>query len=248
MKRLVQHAGTGAVLSLVGLLAAGPLAAAPPAPSAQSGADLVRAVEKRYASARTLTATFSQAYRSAAMGQEVVEGGRLWVKRPGRMRWDYRAPDKKVFLFPGDGTWIAYAPLQAQATRGAAPLDAPHVRLLLGEGSLLEAFDAEEVALREPAVPGSRQVKLTPRKPLDGVALAYLELDPTTLAVARVLVVDPAGNESDLRLSRTKENADVRDAVFDFKVPPGVEVRDVAPHPAAGPADDGGAGSRGDGS
>jgi outer membrane lipoprotein-sorting protein len=69
-------------------------------------------------------------------------------------------------------------------------------------------------------------------------AMVYLELDPVTSSVSRVLTIDSLGNESDLLLSRMKENVDVKDDVFDLRLPPGVEVRDdtaSAAPPEGGP-------------
>jgi outer membrane lipoprotein carrier protein len=192
-----------------------------------SAEDLVHAVEKRYAAIHTLTANFTQTFRSGELGQSVVERGRIFVRRPGRMRWDYREPEKKIFVVDEDGTTLSYVPADLTAVRARLPADAPHLDLLMGRSNLLEDFAAGEVTLKDPAFPGSRALKLVPRRPMEGIEMVYLEIEPRLLTVERVLVMDPLGNESDLVLDRVTENAVVRPDVFDVRVPPGVSVRDA---------------------
>jgi outer membrane lipoprotein carrier protein len=211
------------------LAALAPVGSAANAPAARIPAsDLVKAVEHRYASIRTLSANFRQTFRSGELGQEVVEQGRLFVRRPGQMRWDYRQPEKKIFVVEKDGSTLAYLPADMTAVRGQLSGNAPHLRLLLGESDLLAAFAATDVQLKDPAFAGSRQVKLVPREPMEGIEFVYLEVDPRLLTVGRVLVMDSLGNESDLVLDKVVENAVVRPDAFDVRIPPGVAVQAAA--------------------
>ena len=171
---------------------------------------------------------FTQTFRSAATGQQLVERGRIWVKRPGQMRWDYRQPEKKVFIVHADGTTLSYVPADYTAVKGRIPADAPHLRVLLGDSHLLDGFAATTVQLKQPVFPSSRQIKLTPRKPTDGVEVVYLEVDPSTMGVQRALVIDALGNESDLVLERITEDARVQDDVFVLQLPSGITVRDTS--------------------
>ena len=140
----VAHAAVSVGHSLLVLLLAGSSGSNPAARSVASAtaadtgdaARLLREVESRHAKARTLSASFTQSFRSAALGQEVVERGRLFVKRPGRMRWDYRHPDKKVFVVSPDGSTLTYVPADLMAVRSRIPAEAVHLKLLLGESDL----------------------------------------------------------------------------------------------------------------
>lgn len=212
-----------ALAALVGGLAGGARAAGDP----EAAQQLLRHVEERHARLQTLSADFTQTFRSAAIGHEVVETGRIFVKRPGRMRWDYRRPDKKVFLIQADGTTLAYVPADRSAVRSRIPADAPHLRLLLGESDLSGDFQVEEVTLKSPRVPGTRHLRLTPRGTLGEIDLVYLEVDPDTYRVARVLIVDREGNESDLVLARVREDVPLRDSAFEVRLPRSIHVRDL---------------------
>ena len=209
-------------LSLIALL----LLAAAPSVGAAEADDLVRRLERHFAGLGSLSASFEQVYRSKATGQEVVEHGRLFVKRP-LVRFDYRKPDKKVFLVEADGSVLAYVPADRSAARTDSAAEAPHLRLLRGESGLLEDFSVREVTLKDPAVSGSVQLKLVPRRPTAEVDLVYLELAADARTLHRVLVLDALGNESDLRLERVKENPHLRDSTFVLDLPSGVRVRDL---------------------
>ena len=79
----------------------------PAAPSAAPGPDtgtargLVERLEAHHARTTDLVARFTQSYRSGMLGREVVERGVLSVKRPGRMRWEYKDPEEKLFVSDG---------------------------------------------------------------------------------------------------------------------------------------------------
>jgi len=71
--------------------------------------------ESRYQSATRLQATFLERYREN--GRLVrVESGDAYFLRPGKMRWDYQAPEKNTFVVDGKYVWF-YAPADHTATR-----------------------------------------------------------------------------------------------------------------------------------
>ena len=55
-----------------------------------------------------LQGEFEQILRSGALGAGIRESGRLWVERPGKMRWDYLDPENKIAILDGSRTllWI----------------------------------------------------------------------------------------------------------------------------------------------
>jgi outer membrane lipoprotein carrier protein len=72
-------------------------------------------LEARYGGARTLEAKFLERYLEN--GQLVrAEAGNAYFLRPGRMRWDYEAPEKNTFLVDGKYVWF-YSPADHTATR-----------------------------------------------------------------------------------------------------------------------------------
>jgi len=76
---------------------------------------IVHRLETRYRSARTLQATFLERYTEN--GRVVrIEAGIAYFRRPGKMRWEYEAPEKNLFLVDGKSAWF-YVPADHTVTR-----------------------------------------------------------------------------------------------------------------------------------
>src|SRR5438876_4928427 len=75
---------------------------------------IARAVDNHYNHLQTLHAEFTETYRGA--GIERTESGSLWLKKPGKMRWEYRFPKEKLFLSDGKDAWF-YLPGDRQVRR-----------------------------------------------------------------------------------------------------------------------------------
>lgn len=99
------------LLKLLALLLAAGVCAARTQADVRS---VARAVDNRYNHLRTLQAEFTETYRGA--GIERTESGTLWLKKPGKMRWEYRSPREKLFLSDGKDAWF-YVPGDRQVRR-----------------------------------------------------------------------------------------------------------------------------------
>jgi len=92
-----------------------PYAAATPQSQALASSSAVHLLETRYASVRTLQVNFLERYTQN--GKFVrAEAGIAYFLRPGKMRWDYEAPEKNTFLVDGTYSWF-YSPSDRTATR-----------------------------------------------------------------------------------------------------------------------------------
>jgi outer membrane lipoprotein carrier protein len=76
---------------------------------------LLTLFESHYTAAQTLQATFLERYRENGEVSR-VEAGDAYFLRPGKMRWDYQAPEKNTFLVDGKYVWF-YSPADHTATR-----------------------------------------------------------------------------------------------------------------------------------
>src|SRR5208282_3653063 len=65
---------------------------------------LARAVDAHYNHLRSLQSDFTEIYRGD--GPERVESGTLWLKKPRKMRWEYRSPKEKLFISDGQAVWL----------------------------------------------------------------------------------------------------------------------------------------------
>lgn len=213
------------ILVLLFTLGLATAAAAPPtAPDVKAVAD---AVDRRYNALRSMRAEFTEIYRGA--GLERIESGTLWLKRPGKMRWEYRHPREKLFLADGKHAWF-YVPGERQARK--APLKKlddlrSPLRYLLGKTKLAKEFDGLAVAEGAPAARGNFLLRGTPRGMADRVASVLLEITPES-RIARLVIDEVDGSTTEFRFADTAENVLVSDDRFRLSLPPDVEVVESA--------------------
>jgi outer membrane lipoprotein carrier protein len=218
---------TAVLLASVPVLAAAEPPAAPTASSSLSSAAapdaanaLARRIGQRHQRVADLTARFVQTYRSGMLAQEVVERGVVSLKRPGRMLWEYKDPEKKTFVSDGK-TFYFYVPADRQViVRDQAGQRGIPALLLSGRDDLLEEFDA---ALEPPPASGLQRLRLTPRKADPEVERVFLDVDGAD-RIRAVRVRDVQGNESRFEFDAIRENVGLPDRLFRFEVPRGVEV------------------------
>jgi len=188
-----------------------------------SAADLAARVQAHYAQVRDFTASFTLSQSSALLPRPTTERGSVKVKKPGRMRWLYTA-DKKEFV--ADGSMLySFFPRDKYVNVNPLPKgeDASTALLFLtGRGDLARDFTST-LDGDQPA--GEWRLNLKPKaKQTDFTSLA-LEVERTTLALRGITVVDDQGGTSRFRFEGLKENVGLADRDFEFKIPPGVEVR-----------------------
>lgn len=196
-------------------------ALASPAPSAPSipAHDLARRLEQRHRSAGDLTARFVQTYRSGLIGREVVERGVVSIKQPGRMRWEYQKPEKKTFVSDGK-TFYFYVPADRQVIiRDQAGDRGVPALLLSGQGNLLQQFEAGV----EAAPAGRSRLRLVPRKPDPEIEKILVDVDAEA-RIRAIQVFDAQGNLSRFDFDEIRENVGLKDRLFRFQIPSGVEV------------------------
>ena len=187
---------------------------------------VAQAVDEHYNQLRSLEAEFTETYRGAGMDR--VESGTLWLKKPGKMRWEYRSPRDKLFLSDGKDAWF-YVPGDKQArktpVRKLEDLRSP-LGFLLGKTKLekeLQALGfAPDVA---PLEPGNLVLRGVPRALGDRVSQVLLEIDPQK-QIVRIQVDEVDGSTTEYRFRNQKEGVAIDDRQFRFEPPPGVETID----------------------
>jgi outer membrane lipoprotein carrier protein len=188
---------------------------------------LVTGLQKKYNKLRTLSVDFTQIYNSPSDGTR-REAGRLLLKKPGRMRWDYTFPENKLFVSNGR-VMYEYVPTDNYATktsvREADDMRAPFM-FLLGRGNLRGEFKLIEFAKESPVRAGNKVLRMIPKRTQEFREL-MIEVEPNSLQLARLSFIDSDGSRSDFLFSNVRENTPARTELFFFKAPPGVEVREI---------------------
>jgi outer membrane lipoprotein carrier protein len=188
---------------------------------------LVLSLQSKYSKLRSMAADFTQVY-SAPGERTRRESGRLLLKKPGRMRWDYTTPETKLFVSNGRVIY-EYVPADKYATKSSVKesddLRAPFM-FLLGRGNLRRDFKLIEFAHEAPVKAGNKVLKLVPKRAQDFSEL-MIEIEPVSLQIKRLSFIDDDQGRSDFIFSNISENVTASASQFSFKAPPGVEVREI---------------------
>jgi outer membrane lipoprotein carrier protein len=209
--RSLRRAATGLALGL--LLAAGRAAADAPADAAA-----LATVEHALAALDSVRAEFVQ----QVVGQDGAPGeraaGTLYLKRPGRFRWDYSQPRQ---LIVSDGEWLwLYDPELEQATvrKVRDTLSQTPAMLLSGEARVSEGF----VVTAAGRADGLDWVRLVPRQ--SDTDFRELRLGFAGEVLKRMEFADKLNQLTRVELTKIERNAHLSDALFHFVAPPGVDV------------------------
>lgn len=195
-------------------------------PADQSPADLAQALQRRYDRIKDFSTDFVHAYRGGVLNKKLTERGRLLVKKPGKMRWEYTAPERKLFV--SDGVkFYSYLPDDKQVIVSAVPADdnaSTPALFLTGKGNLTRDFVPSFADMPADLPAGARGLKLVPKTPQPDYDWLILAVDPSTLALKGLVTVDAQGGISGFSFVNLKENVGLADKEFDFKVPRGVDL------------------------
>ncbi len=140
--------------------------------------DTARALQEKYDRVRDFTANFTHAYQGGVLKKSLSESGTVEVKKPGRMRWDYSQPEKKLFVSDGHKIY-SYVPADKQVIVSSVPPEdqaTTGVLFLAGKGNVTRDF----------------KVSYAPGGSDDTWAL---RLDPKS-AAARLRLADPGGRST----------------------------------------------------
>jgi outer membrane lipoprotein carrier protein len=229
---------------LVGILAVSPAtdSISQTVPSAKS---LARLLEEHYRHPQTLRAVFLERY-SEGQKQSRIESGTVYFKRPGRMRWEYDSPEKKLFLADGKNVWF-YVPYDHTVTkapvRESSDWRTP-LALLTGKVELARLCSRVDL-IEQQGVPASHAVlrcwpkgekkapaQTEPSQPVEGppgdadFTEVLLEVDTSSGELARIEIRQPGGIELEYRFGDWQVDIALADDMFRFQVPAGVAVVD----------------------
>ena len=182
---------------------------------------VVEQLQRTYQTANTLLADFEQIYTYSVYQRTQTSKGRLFIKKPGKMRWDYSSPETKVFVSNGDVLWV-YEPSKAQAyKRPLKDAELPiAIRFLMGEGNLLDEFSAKLGTVTDTTITAI----LTPKQTKTQYKELRLVVNRKDFMVVETLITDPVNNTNRVRFSALKTNESLPDRGFEFTPPKGVKV------------------------
>lgn len=200
--------------------------------------EVVKKIQARYEQTKDLQAEFRQVTTIEGFATPLKSSGIFMIKKPGRLRWDYREPDVQEIYVNGNELMM-YVPQHKQVLVGKltqmAASQAP-LQLLQGAARLDEHFETQATPGGERGEGGIPLVTLIPRdagpESVKTVTRIVVEAQPKTYFIKTVSIHEVSGNIATFEFMNLQPNTGLKGVLFDFVVPAGVE---VVKAPALGP-------------
>ncbi len=190
-----------------------------------TGEQVLAEIQRRYQTTHDLEASFVQEYAGKVMSKVQRSEGKVYFKKKGMMRWDYKSPNQKL-ISNGQTLWFfqpddhqVFVSEVSKVVGERTPL-----AFLAGEGDLRREFDLNQ--FNESVFAGESHwvLELIPKEPSATLAKLVLTVDKKNHYVQQAEVVDGLGNVTRTRFFNIRTNLSLPDSLFQFTVPPGVEV------------------------
>ena len=236
--------GVAAVALVTAVVAAPQSSSSPPANPAKSIAKLL---DSRYRNLKTLRAVFLERY-SEGSRESRVESGTVYFRKPGRMRWEYDSPEKKLFIADGKTVWF-YVPADRTVTKAPVKESSDWrtpLALLTGKADLSRLCSRVDLIEPKGTPAGHVVLRCLPRgekepKPAAGSSSAgdptqlpgagdfidvLLEVDSSNGDLADVRIRQAGGIEMEYRFGDWQQGMNLPDDMFQFHPPNGVAIVD----------------------
>ena len=185
-------------------------------------------VQRQYEITNDIQAAFIQIALIKSIPQEKQSQGRVFFKKPAKMRWEYTDPEQHLLVSDGRTMWYYVAEDQQVIIQDAADAygSKTPITFLSGMGKLQNDF---YINLLPPSdgttqlVSGYR-LELLPKQPQSDLAKLIVTVDPATYQIVHTAVYDPYGNITDVYLQEIQINTSPTDELFHFDIPEGVDV------------------------
>ena len=192
--------------------------------------EVVKQLQARYEKMKDLQADFSQKTKIEGFERPVTSSGKVYIKKPGRLRWDYLDPATEQIYVNQEDVKV-YVPEHKQVLVGKltqmAASKAP-LALLQGAAKLDESFEIEPTRGKDRGVGGMPLITLIPKakeqESTQNLQKIVVEVFPKTYFIRTVSLHEVSGNVAVFEFSNLKPNLGLGNEVFDFKTPADAEV------------------------
>lgn len=189
------------------------------------GQEILEIIQNQYTNTFDLEANFSQEYIGKVMRQPQKGEGKVYFKKRGMLRWDYQIP-KQQLISDGQTLWF-YQPEENQVVVSDVSKMIKEFGFLTGEGDLRRDFKLIETKEQSSKKEGNFILELIPRETHPSLTKVVLTVDKRTYLVIQTDIFDGLGNVTRTRFSEIRTNVKLPNTLFQFVIPPGVEILKV---------------------
>jgi len=186
---------------------------------------VLKEVEKRY-TASQFSADFLQESTIKSMEITDFASGRLYVRYPGMMRWEYEKPERQVIVTDGKKLWI-HRPQDNQVMVGDAPVffrDGKGASFLSDIGLVRKKFN---IQLARAEGEYLYELKMKPIEVMAGVSEIRLFVTPRAYHIARIVTLNDYGDDTRIDIINPQFNVTLEPSLFSFDIPPGADVQKI---------------------
>lgn len=169
------------------------------------------------------TAGFFQLSTIKAMDISDEATGKIFVKRPGKMRWEYEKPERQMIITNGQRLWV-YRPEDNQVMLGKSPAffsDGKGAGFLADIKVLRRKFNITQAISDDNLL---YALKLQPIESSADLSEIYLYISKKTFEVKTVVTYNVYGDETRIDLINSLFDRIPDDALFTFTIPEGTDV------------------------
>jgi outer membrane lipoprotein carrier protein len=177
---------------------------------------LLLEVQTQYQKSSGVQAEFTQATDIKATRQLKRAKGRIWIKRPNKLRWETLEPDPNILVSDGKTFWF-YTPPFDKDERGQVIIKkTAQVQTQFLNALLSGSFDFEK-GTTSIENRGSNAFLLKPKSGTAGdVQIAQITIDPTKKTITEVILTHTSGNQTTIKLQQVDLNAKLDEKLFKF--------------------------------
>ena len=167
----------------------------------------------------TYSARFEQTVLDEGLNTLEESGGRMWISRPGRFRWEYDPPYEQLIVGDGKKIWMYDVELEQVTVRDSrGALGETPAALLAGDGKLKDKFSIKVLNTQGKIA----WLRLTPKK--KDAAFEDIRVGFEGRILRTMELVDGLGQVTRIRFLDAQENPELTQVSFVFEPPPGVDV------------------------
>ena len=186
---------------------------------------ILKELEKRYTGSQ-FSADFLQESTIKAMEITDFASGRVYVRYPGMMRWEYEKPERQAIITDGNKLWI-YRPMDNQVMTGNAPVffrDGKGASFLSDIRLVRQKFT---ITAHPPENEYLYELRLVPREKTLNISQIRLYVVPRAFTIARIVTLDDYGDDTRIDIVNTQFNVELDPALFKFDIPKGADVQKI---------------------
>ena len=187
--------------------------------------EVIDRVQERYEKTKNFQADFTQTSILKTVKQKQISKGKVFIRKPGMMRWEYKTPEEQFIISDGKTIWF-YVPIDKQVMMNniSSNLDSNSPNTFLaGSGKLRDTFNIEFEP--EGTVPSPQYLlKLIPKKSQPNMAKLIIGVNKEDFKIEMSRVYDIYGNQTIVSFSNIEINKELSEGIFHFEVPQGVRV------------------------